>query len=80
MLSMQEGIVITKVTISAKVPSEMVKLINQTGFATSDVMKVGIEMFLNLPHEQKDTLMWDHIQRKKRERAMARSGISVKKP
>ncbi|MDA8442008.1 MAG: hypothetical protein M0Z55_06490 [Peptococcaceae bacterium] len=60
------------VTVSAKVAPELAHRISQTGYSTSDVMQVGLDIFLNLTAEQQAGLMWKHIQRKKRERAMER--------
>lgn len=62
----------TNVTVSAKVAPEVAMRINQTGYSTSDVMQVGLEIFLGLTPEQQESLIWDHIQRKKRERALER--------
>lgn len=61
-----------KVTVSAKVNPELTKRISETGFSTSDVMLVGLEMFLSLPPDDQQTLIWDHLQRKKRERAIGK--------
>ena len=62
----------TNVTVSAKVAPDLAMRINKTGYSTSDVMQVGLEIFLGLSLEQQESLMWDHIQRKKRERALER--------
>ncbi len=60
------------ITVSAKVAPELAQRINQTGYSTSDVMQVGLEIFLGLSADQQASLMWGHIQRKKRERALER--------
>ncbi len=62
----------TNITVSAKVTPEVAHRISQTGYSTSDVMQVGLEIFLNLAPDQQAGLMWNHIQRKKRERALQR--------
>lgn len=60
------------ITVSAKVSTEFANRISQTGYPTSDVMQVGLELFLSLPPDQQTALMWNHIQRKKRARALER--------
>jgi len=62
----------TSVTVSAKVLPDVARRISQTGYSTSDVMQVGLELFLNLSNDQQTSLMWNHIQRKKRMRALER--------
>ncbi len=62
----------SNITVSAKVAQEVAYRISQTGYSTSDVMQVGLEIFLNLAPDQQASLMWNHIQRKKRERALQR--------
>lgn len=60
------------ITVSAKVSPDVAQRISRTGYSTSDVMQVGLELFLNLTADQQTTLMWNHIQRKKRTRALER--------
>ncbi|MHB9095464.1 MAG: hypothetical protein ACYC21_12410 [Eubacteriales bacterium] len=63
----------TKVTISAKVPPEVIKTMSETGYLTSDILLVGLDIFLNLSPDQQSTLMWDLIRSKKKMRAIERS-------
>ncbi len=60
------------ITVSAKVQPEVAKRINQTGYSTSDVMQVGLEIFLNLAPEKQAALILNHIKCKKRDRALER--------
>lgn len=62
----------TSITVSAKVAPDVAQRISQTGYATSDVMQVGLELFLSLNSDQQTSLMWNHIQCKKRTRALER--------
>lgn len=59
-----------KVTVTTKVSSEVARRISQIGHPTSDVMLVGLEVFLSLPLDQQAALMRDHFLKKKREKAL----------
>lgn len=60
----------SKISVSTKIPQEVIKRISQTGHSTSDVVQVSLEVFLSLPLDRQAALMKEHILRKKREKAM----------
>jgi len=63
-----------KITVCAKVPVEMAKKIQQTGFNTSDVIQAGLHMFLSLNPDQQVNQIFKQIQRKRKERVALRYG------
>lgn len=60
------------ITVSAKISGETAREILDLGYTTSDVIQVGIQLFLNLSGQEKLTLIEKHLRQKKQERALER--------
>lgn len=62
----------TRTTISTKVPEEMARRIDATGYSVSNVIQISLEMFLNLSPDEQKKLINEHIKNKKLERVRER--------
>jgi hypothetical protein len=54
------------------VPEEIARRIAATGYSVSNVIQISLEMFLNLPPDQQQHLINEHINNKKLERVRER--------
>ena len=64
------------VTISTRVPQETAIKAGQLGYQLSDILLIGLEIFMNLPEEEKQSLILRQLALKKQKRAIARFTIS----
>lgn len=62
----------TRTTISTKVPERIADRIAASGYSVSNVIQISLELFLNLPADQKKALIDEHIKNKKLERVRER--------
>lgn len=60
------------VTISTKVEREILDEIEKTGYSVSEVVRIGVNVFLELPVEEQKSLFWKHYTQRKQERAFVR--------
>lgn len=58
----------TRKTLTTKVMPEVANNLSQTGYSVSDVLNVGLNLFLSLPRKQQELLISQHIKMKKQER------------
>jgi len=66
-------------TLTTKVPVEMAQLVLETGYSVSDVMQVGLDLFLRLSREEQGQLILSNFKAKKKRialRRLSKLGIS----
>ena len=63
---------VKKVTVCAKVSTQVARDIQKTGFSISDVIQAGLHMFLGLNGDQQVAQIYKQLERKRRERVLTR--------